>query len=44
MDREWAYDRENHIGKLHKGLDAAKDKGWIITDMKADWKTIYPAN
>ena len=41
-DREFAYDRESHIGKLDKGLDAAKDKGWIVTDMKADWKTIYP--
>jgi hypothetical protein len=41
--REWAYDRESHIGKLDKGLDAAKDKGWIVTDMKADWKAIYPA-
>jgi phosphoserine phosphatase len=41
-DREVAYDRESHIGKLDKGLDAAKDKGWIVTNMKADWKTIYP--
>lgn len=41
-EREYAYDRESHIGKLDKGLDAAKDKGWIVTDMKADWRTIYP--
>jgi phosphoserine phosphatase len=40
--REWAYDRESHIGKLDKALDAAKEKGWIVMDMKADWKTIYP--
>jgi hypothetical protein len=41
-EREYAYDRESHIGKLDKGLDAAKDKGWIVVDMKNDWKTIFP--
>jgi len=25
-DREWAYDRESHIGRLDKGLDEAKEK------------------
>ena len=23
-------------------LDEAKAKGWTVTDMKLDWKTIYP--
>jgi hypothetical protein len=23
-EREWAYDRDSHIGKLDKGLDEAK--------------------
>jgi hypothetical protein len=41
-EREWAYDRDSHIGKLDKGLDEAPQRGWIIADMKADWKTIYP--
>jgi phosphoglycolate phosphatase-like HAD superfamily hydrolase len=41
-DREWAYDRESSIGRLDKGLDEARAKGWTIVDMKADWKTIYP--
>lgn len=41
-EREYAYDRGSHIGKLEKGLDAAKEKGWIISDMKSDWNTIYP--
>ncbi len=40
--REWAYDRESHIGRLAKGLDAAKENGWIITSMKNDWKVIHP--
>ncbi|MBN8459072.1 MAG: haloacid dehalogenase-like hydrolase [Verrucomicrobia bacterium] len=41
-DREWAYDRDSHIGKLDKGLDEASKRGWTVADMKADWKTIYP--
>lgn len=41
-EREWLYDRESHIGRLDKGLDEATDKGWIVMDMKADWKSIYP--
>jgi len=40
-DREWAYDRESHIGKLHKGLDEAKKRGWIVVDMKADWRFVF---
>ncbi|MGB5355711.1 MAG: haloacid dehalogenase-like hydrolase, partial [Eudoraea sp.] len=41
-EREWAYDRNSHIGRLDKGLDEATAKGWTIIDMKNDWKTIYP--
>jgi len=41
-EREWAYDRESHIGKLDKGLDQAKKDGWTVIDMKKDWKVIYP--
>lgn len=41
-EREWAYDRESHIGQLDKALDDAKQKGWTVVDMKQDWKTIYP--
>jgi len=40
--REWAYDRESHIGRLDKGLDEAIEKGWTIIDMERDWKIIYP--
>ncbi len=43
-DREWAYDRESHIGKLDKALDEATRRGWTVVDMKANWKTIYPEN
>jgi hypothetical protein len=40
--REWAYDRNSHIGKLDKALDEGKAKGWTLVDMKKDWKRIYP--
>jgi phosphoserine phosphatase len=41
-EREYAYDRKSHIGKLDKGLDEAAAKGWTVVDMKSDWKTIFP--
>ena len=41
-EREWAYDRDSHIGKLDKGLDEARAKGRTVVDMKNDWKRIYP--
>jgi hypothetical protein len=40
-EREWAYDRQSHIGKLDKGLDEAQAKGWTVVDMKNDWKRIF---
>jgi hypothetical protein len=40
--REWAYDRDSHIGKLDKGLDEAMEKGWLVVDMADDWKMVYP--
>jgi hypothetical protein len=41
-DREWAYDRGSPVGKLEKALDEAPKAGWVVADMKADWKIIYP--
>lgn len=41
-EREWAYDRNSHIGELDKALNEARGKGWTVIDMKQDWKTIYP--
>ena len=41
-EREWAYDRDSHVGRLNRGLDEAAERGWILVDMKRDWKTIYP--
>jgi phosphoglycolate phosphatase-like HAD superfamily hydrolase len=41
-DREWAYDRTSHVGKLNKALDDAPKAGWTVVDMKTEWKVIYP--
>jgi hypothetical protein len=41
-EREWAYDRKSSTGQLDKALDAAGSNGWIVVDMKNDWKVIYP--
>lgn len=42
-EREYAYDRKSHVGRLDKALDEAKARGWIVIDMKQDWRTIFPA-
>ncbi|MGH7795235.1 MAG: HAD family hydrolase [Candidatus Binatia bacterium] len=41
-EREYAYDRKSHVGKLDKALDEANAKRWTVADMKRDWKTIFP--
>jgi hypothetical protein len=41
-DREWAYDRNSHIGRLDKALDEATARGWVVVDMRRNWKVIYP--
>ena len=32
-EREWAYDRTSHIGRLDKALDEAQAKGWTVVNM-----------
>jgi phosphoglycolate phosphatase-like HAD superfamily hydrolase len=39
--REWAYDRQSSIGRLDKGLDEAKARGWTVASMKDDWKRVF---
>jgi phosphoserine phosphatase len=39
--REWAYDRDSHIGRFDKGLDQAIKDGWTVIDMEKDWNVIY---
>jgi phosphoserine phosphatase len=40
-EREFAYDRQSHIGRLDKAWDEAKAKGWAVVSMKRDWKRIF---
>ncbi len=40
-EREWAYDRDSHIGQLVRGLDEGPERGWVIINMKDDWHTVF---
>lgn len=40
--REWAYDRDSHIGRLDRGLDEGPRRGWTIVNMRDDWRVIFP--
>lgn len=41
-EREYAYDRTSHFGRLDRGLDEAAKRGWVVAGMKDDWKTVFP--
>lgn len=41
-EREYAYDRKSHVGRLDKALDEAGKNDCPVVDMKSDWKIIYP--
>jgi len=41
-EREWAYDRKSYVGRLDKALDEANAKGWTVTNMKTEWKKVFP--
>jgi hypothetical protein len=41
-EREAAYDRESHVGKLTRGLDEAQARGWVLVSMKSDWAIVFP--
>ncbi len=41
-EREYAYDRQSHVGKLDRALDAAAVNKWTVVDMKRDWKRVFP--
>jgi hypothetical protein len=40
--REYAYTCDTKVGRLCKGLELAKKRGWLLISMKNDWKTIFP--
>jgi len=41
-EREFAYDRESHVGRLDAALDEAGRRGWTVVDMRRDWKAVFP--
>jgi hypothetical protein len=41
-EREYAYDRHSHFGRLDLALDAAVMNRWTVVDMKADWNQVFP--
>lgn len=43
-EREFAYDRDSHFGKLSDGLDQAGERGWVLVDMADDWETVWTGN
>jgi hypothetical protein len=40
--REWAYDRVSHVGKLSTALDEAVARGWTLVSIADDWATVFP--
>ncbi len=40
-EREYAYDRQSKTGRLDKGLDTARAKGWTVVDIKQDWHRVF---
>lgn len=40
--REYAYDLKTLSGHLEQALVEAKEKNWMVVDMKKDFKTIFP--
>ena len=41
-EREFAYDREGHVGVLDRGLSEGPARGWVIVDMARDWEQVFP--
>lgn len=40
--REYAYDRDTHIGRLDQAMDDAPKEGWHLISMKNDWAKVFP--
>ncbi|MFB5141190.1 HAD family hydrolase [Vibrio diabolicus] len=39
--REWAYDKDSHVGKLDKSFKVGEEQGWLFVDMKQDWSQVF---
>jgi phosphoserine phosphatase len=42
--REYAYDRESHVGRLDRALDEAAARGWQVISMRQDWGRVFPGD
>ena len=40
-EREYAYDRDSHVGRLDKALDEAGRRKWVVVSMKNDFGTVF---
>ena len=41
-EREYAYDRDSHVGRLARALDEAPRRGWGVVSMRRDWARVFP--
>jgi phosphoglycolate phosphatase-like HAD superfamily hydrolase len=41
-EREYAYDRDSHVGRLDQALEAAPAAGWTVVSMRNDWRAVFP--
>jgi phosphoserine phosphatase len=41
-EREYAYDRASHFGRLDKALDLAAENRWVLVSMKDAWSQVFP--
>ncbi|MEA3410022.1 MAG: HAD family hydrolase [Pseudomonadota bacterium] len=40
-EREYGYTCDTKVGALCKGVELAKQRGWVLISMKNDWKRIF---
>ncbi len=40
-EREYAYDRASHVGRLARALDEAPARGWHVVSMREDWARVF---
>jgi hypothetical protein len=40
-EREYAYDRQSHVGRLDLALDEAPGRGWVVVSTKRDWARMF---
>ena len=39
--REYAYTCDTRVGRLCKGLELARERGWLLISMKNDWARVF---